>query len=102
MPERASPIPTQPLPSCNAHGFPAPMGDGVMDASGLINYGQILGENFRHSATDVDRILKGSKLGDLPVEQLPRFYLTINMKTARALGLTVPRSLLLRGDEVIQ
>ena len=69
---------------------------------GLIAYGVTHASLFRRSATFVDRILKGAKPADLPVEQPFSFLLTINLKTAKALGLTIPQSLLLRADEVIQ
>jgi len=71
-------------------------------AGGLIAYGPILAEHYVMGAGYVDRILKGARPADLPVEQPRRFELVINMKTAKALGLTVPQSLILRADEVIQ
>jgi putative tryptophan/tyrosine transport system substrate-binding protein len=71
-------------------------------AGGLLSYGANLAANFRHGATYVDKILKGAKPADLPVEQATKFDLVINLNTANALGLTISQSLLLRADEVIQ
>ena len=70
-------------------------------AGGLMSYGPNYSDLFRHSADDVDKILRGTKPGEIPVEQPTKFELVVNLTTAKALGPTIPGSFLLRADEVI-
>jgi ABC-type uncharacterized transport system substrate-binding protein len=73
-----------------------------VEVGGLLSYGPDLAESFRRSAAYVDRILKGARPADLPVEQLTKFELLINLRTAKALGLTIPQSVLQQADQLIE
>jgi putative ABC transport system substrate-binding protein len=74
----------------------------LVEAGGLISYGPNWSDQFRRAADLVNKILRGIKPGDIPVEQANKFELVLNIKTAKALGLTIPESFLLRADEVIE
>ena len=84
------------------HQIPAMTGASTFAEGGaLMSYGPDFGANYRQAAVYVDRLLKGAKAGELPVGQSTKFVLAINLKTARALRLAIPQSLLIRADKVI-
>jgi putative ABC transport system substrate-binding protein len=86
-----------------AHRLPAiALGRELADAGVLMSYGPSVADLWRRSADVVDRILKGAKPADLPVDQPTKFELVVNLRTAKALGLAIPPSLLLRADSLIQ
>ena len=87
----------------SVRGIPVMSGFAEMTAVGsLISYGPVLRENYAKLASYVDKILKGAKAADLPVENPTRFELVINLKVAKALNLKLPQSLLVRADRVIE
>jgi putative ABC transport system substrate-binding protein len=91
------------LTLASRHSLPAVYWDRFfVDAGGLMSYGPDLVDQFRRAANYVDRILKGEKPSDLPVQAPTKYELVVNLKTTKALGLTVPDSLLARADEVIE
>jgi putative ABC transport system substrate-binding protein len=77
-------------------------GRDFVDAGGLMSYGPDLVDNYRRAADFVDKILRGAKPGDIPVDQPTKLLLFVNLTTAKALGLAIPQSILLRADDVIE
>ena len=73
-----------------------------VDDGGLVSYGPSISDTYRRAATYVDKILKGTKPGDIPIEQAAKFKSVVNLKTAKTLGIDMPTSILLRADEVIE
>jgi putative ABC transport system substrate-binding protein len=87
------------------HGLPTVVSDiqrGMLEAGALISYAHTHEEEYQRNAAFIDRILRGAKPADLPIEQPTKFELIVNLKAAKALGITIPQSLLLRADQVIQ
>jgi putative tryptophan/tyrosine transport system substrate-binding protein len=91
------------LEFAGAHGLPAMYEYGsLVREGGLMSYGPDFDDLLRRAAVYVDKILRGTKPRDLPVEQPTKYYLLVNLRTAKSLGLTIPQSLLLRADELVQ
>jgi putative ABC transport system substrate-binding protein len=93
---------TQVMDLIAKQALPTIGGSGFAEGGGLLSYGPDLSDLIRRSAVYIDKILRGANPGDLPIEQASRLSLVVNLKAARALGLTMPESLLLRADEVIR